>query len=320
MRTMNELLYEIGIIPVIKITDAKKAVPLARALCKGGLPAAEITFRTDCAAEAISAITAECPDMLVGAGTVLTAEQADRAKAAGAKFIVSPGLNPNTVRHCRKIGVPILPGCANPSDIEAAIELGLDTVKFFPAEAAGGIAMIKAMSAPYGSIKFMPTGGINADNLLDYLRFDKIIACGGSFMVKESLIEAEDWDAIEKLTREAVVKMLGFDLHHIGINTDNESAGKTVADTFASLFGFKTEEHTDAIRASSMLEILKDSGRGRNGHIAIGTNFVDRAVAYLSKLGVEFIEETRKYDAKGKLTSVYLKDEIGGFACHLVKK
>lgn len=320
MKTMNELLYEIGIIPVIKITDPKKAVPLARALCRGGLPAAEITFRTACAAEAISAIAEACPDMLVGAGTVLNAEQADRAKAAGAKFIVSPGLNPNTVRHCQKIGIPILPGCANPSDIEAAIELGLDTVKFFPAEAAGGIGMIKAMSAPYGNIRFMPTGGINADNLLDYLRFDKIIACGGSFMVKESLIEAEDWDAIEALTREAVVKMLGFDLHHLGINTDNESNSRATADSLANLFGFAAEEHADSFCASTLFEILKAPGRGTHGHIAIGTNFVDRAVAYLERMGVAFAEDTKKFDAKGKLVSIYLKDEIGGFACHLVKK
>ncbi len=320
MKTMNELLYEIGIIPVIKITDPKKAVPLAQALCRGGLPAAEITFRTACAAEAIAAIAEACPDMLVGAGTVLNAEQADRAKAAGAKFIVSPGLNPNTVRHCQKIGIPILPGCANPSDIEAAIELGLDTVKFFPAEAAGGIGMIKAMSAPYGNIRFMPTGGINADNLLEYLRFDKVIACGGSFMVKESLIDAEDWNAIEALTREAVVKMLGFDLHHLGINTESETESRSAADTFANLFGFTSEEHTGSVWAAKLFEILKSPGRGTHGHIAIGTNFVDRAAAYLSRMGVLFDEESKKYDAKGKLVSVYLKEEIGGFACHLVKK
>lgn len=320
MKTMNQLLYEIGIIPVIKITDPKKAVPLARALCRGGLPAAEITFRTDCAAEAISAIVREFPDMLVGAGTVLNAEQADRAKAAGAKFIVSPGLNPNTVRHCQEIGVPILPGCANPSDIEMAIELGLDTVKFFPAEAAGGVAMIKAMSAPYGNIKFMPTGGINADNLLDYLRFDKVIACGGSFMVKESLIDAEDWDAIEALTRDAVVKMLGFEMHHIGINAENESESRACAEILSRAFGFKAEEHESAIYSSSHIELMKMTGRGVHGHIAIGTNFVDRAASYLERMGVDLLDVTRKYDAKGKLTSVYLKEDIGGFACHLVKK
>ncbi|MBE6560592.1 MAG: bifunctional 4-hydroxy-2-oxoglutarate aldolase/2-dehydro-3-deoxy-phosphogluconate aldolase [Ruminococcaceae bacterium] len=320
MKTMNQQLYELGLIPVIKITDPAKAVPLARALCNGGLPAAEITFRTACAAEAIAAITGEFPDMLVGAGTVLNAEQADRAVAAGAKFIVSPGLNPNTVRHCQKIGVPILPGCANPSDIEAAIELGLDTVKFFPAEAAGGIAMIKAMSAPYGNIKFMPTGGINAENLLDYLAFDKIIACGGSFMVKEDLIEAGDFDAIEKLTRNAVMKMLGFDLKHVGINCADEDECRGTVAAFENAFGFEADEHKGAIFAGTQFEVLKGAGRGTKGHLAISTNFVDRAEAYLTRMGYEFIDETRGFDAKGKQTVVYLKNEIGGFAVHLVKK
>ena len=258
--------------------------------------------------------------MLVGAGTVLTPEQADRAKAAGAKFIVSPGLNPNTVRHCQKIGIPILPGCSNPSDIEAAIELGLDTVKFFPAEAAGGIEMIKAMSAPYGNIKFMPTGGINANNLLDYLKFDKVIACGGSFMVKEALIEAEDWDTIEALTREAVMKMLDFNLKHVGINSTDESSCRDTANTLERIFGFPQNERTGAIFSSTLFEVMKTPGRGQNGHIAISTNFVDRAEAFLSRMGVEFIDETRRLDAKGKPEFVYLKNEIGGFAFHLVKK
>lgn len=320
MKTMNQQIHDIGLIPVIKITDPAKAVPLARALCNGGLPAAEITFRTSCAAEAIAAITKEFPDMLVGAGTVLNAEQADRAAAAGAKFIVSPGLNPNTVRHCQKIGVPILPGCANPSDIETAIELGLDTVKFFPAEAAGGIAMIKAMSAPYGNIKFMPTGGINADNLLSYLSFDKILACGGSFMVKDSLIEAGDFDTIEKLTRDAVMKMLGFDLKHVGINCANEEECRAIVATLEKTFGFAADEHKSAVFAGTQFEVLKNTGRGTKGHIAISTNFVDRAEAYLSRMGVAFIDETRGFDAKGNETVVYLKDEIGGFAFHLVKK
>jgi len=320
MKTMNQQLYELGLIPVIKITDPAKAVPLARALCNGGLPAAEITFRTACAAEAISAITKEFPDMLVGAGTVLNAEQADRAAAAGAKFIVSPGLNPNTVRHCQKIGVPIIPGCANPSDIEAAIELGLDTVKFFPAEAAGGIEMIKAMSAPYGNIKFMPTGGINANNLMDYLSFDKILACGGSFMVKEDLIEAGDFDAIEKLTRQAVMKMLNFDLKHVGVNCADEAECRAAVKTLEDTFGFAADEHKGAIFAGTQFEVMKAPGRGTKGHIAISTNFVDRAEAYLTRMGVEFIDETRGFDAKGKETVVYLKEEIGGFAFHLVKK
>lgn len=186
---------------------------------------AEITFRTACAEEAIRRITAELPDMLVGAGTVLTVEQASRAKDAGASFIVSPGLNPEVVSWCLEAGVPVLPGVCTPSDIEKALSLGLKTVKFFPAEASGGVAMLKAMSAPYGDVRFMPTGGINEKNLLAYLSFPKVVACGGSFMVSEKLVDSGDYDAVTALTEKAVSLMLGCRLAHIGVN----SAGREEA-------------------------------------------------------------------------------------------
>ena len=207
---MHEVLKQIskiGIVPVIKIEDPAKAIPLAKALCDGGLPIAEVTFRTACAKQAIAAIAKEVPQMLVGAGTVLTTQQVDEAVEAGAKFIVSPGLNPTVVKYCVSKNIPITPGCANPSDVEQALECGLEVVKFFPAEAAGGIAMIKAMSAPYGGIKFIPTGGINAKNLNDYLSFGKILACGGSWMVKEDLINNDEFDKITALTKEAVEQL-----------------------------------------------------------------------------------------------------------------
>ena len=203
---IEELLKQIecmGILPVIKLNDAKDAVPLAKALCEGGLPCAEVTFRTDAAKESIAVMTKAYPEMLVGAGTVLNTEQVDEAVEAGAKFIVSPGLNPDTVEYCVKKGIPILPGCSSPSDIEQAIKYGLDVVKFFPAEQAGGIAMIKAMAAPYVGLKFMPTSGINAGNLTEYLSCDKILCCGGSWMVKGNLVDAGDFDKIKELTKEA---------------------------------------------------------------------------------------------------------------------
>ena len=165
---MNEVLekiQKIGIVPVVVLNDAKDAAPLAKALCDGGLPCAEVTFRTEAAEESIRIMAEQFPQMLVGAGTVLTTEQVDRAVAAGAKFIVSPGLNPKVVKYCIEKGVPVTPGTANPSDVEQAIELGLEVVKFFPAEAAGGLNMIKSMAAPYTNMKFMPTGGINAKNI-----------------------------------------------------------------------------------------------------------------------------------------------------------
>lgn len=204
---MNKVLEEIGrigIVPVVVLDDAKDAEPLAKALCDGGLPCAEVTFRTAAAEESIRIMAEKFPDMLVGAGTVLTTEQVDRAVAAGAKFIVSPGLNPRIVKYCVDKGILITPGTANPSDVEQALEQGLEVVKFFPAEQAGGLKMIKAMAAPYTTVKFMPTGGINANNVRDYLAYDRIIACGGSWMVKGDLVKAGNFEKITELVKEAV--------------------------------------------------------------------------------------------------------------------
>ena len=320
MTEINQKLYDIGIIPVIKIDNADDAVPLAKALIDGGLPAAEITFRTSCAAEAIKKITTAYPEMLVGAGTVLTTAQVDAAIEAGSSFIVSPGLNPKVVAYCVEKNIPVIPGCANPSDIEAAIELGLDTVKFFPAEAAGGLPMLKAMSAPYGAIKFMPTGGINADNVLSYLKFGKILCCGGSFMVKDELVKAGEFDKITELTRGAVKTMLGFELEHVGINNPDDAKAKAGAELIANLFGMSVRETSKSYFAGDRFELMKNDTKGTMGHIAIKTNFVDRAIAYLKRCGVEFDEESVTYNDAGKPKFIYLKDEICGFAIHLIQK
>lgn len=204
---MNELLNEIskiGIVPVVVLEDADKAGDVAKALQKGGINCAEVTFRTAAAEESIKNIAHKCPDMLLGAGTVLSTEQVDRAVAAGAKFIVTPGYNPSVVDYCISKNIPVVPGCMDTNAIEMALEAGLDTVKFFPAEAAGGLKMMKALSGPYTNLKFIPTGGINKDNLCDYLAFKKIIACGGSWMVKGDLIKAGEFEKIKEMTAEAV--------------------------------------------------------------------------------------------------------------------
>jgi len=308
----------IGIVPVIAIDDAKDASALAHTLCKGGLPCAEITFRTDAAEESIRIMANEYPDMIVGAGTVLTTEQADRAMNAGAKFLVSPGLNPDVVKYCTEKGYPIVPGCATPSDIERAISLGLDTVKFFPAEAAGGLPMIKAMSAPYGKIKFMPTGGIGEGNLNDYLSFNKIFACGGSWMVPKKLVSAGEFDKIEKLTRDAVSAMLGIKLHHIGINSDSENA-RAAAETFGVILGLDTRETDISVWCGDKVEVMTDPIKGSVGHIALSVNYVDRAVYHLGRRGLTFDLSTAKYDAAGNMSFVYANNEICGFAIHLVK-
>lgn len=318
---MIKELYEIGLIPVIKIEDSADAVPLAKALIDGGLPAAEITFRTKCAAEAIRNITKTYPEMLVGAGTVLTTEQVDAAIAAGSKFLVSPGLNPKVTAYALSKGITMLPGCSNPSDIEAALELGLTTVKFFPAEAAGGLKMLKAMAAPYGQLTFMPTGGINADNLLDYLKFNKIIACGGSFMVKDDLVKEKKWDEITALTKNAVKTMLGLEFVHMGINNENAEEATKSARLFEMMFGLPVREGSKSLFAGDAFEFMKQKGPGTHGHIAIRTNFVDRAMAYFKRMGFAFDESTVTYDDKtGKPKFVYFKDEIAGFAIHLLQK
>lgn len=204
---MNEILEkigELGIVPVVVLDDAKDAEPLAEALIAGGLPCAEVTFRTAAAEESIRIMSEKFPEMLIGAGTVLTTEQVDRAASAGAKFIVSPGLNPKIVAYCVDKGIPITPGTSNASDIEAALEFGLDVVKFFPAEPAGGLKMIKALAAPYVGVKFMPTGGINAENVKAYLAYDRILACGGSWMVKGELVKNGEFQKIREMTAEAV--------------------------------------------------------------------------------------------------------------------
>ncbi len=320
---MNEVLQtisKIGIVPVIAIEDASKAVPLARALADGGLPAAEVTFRTAAAEEAMRAITAEVPEMLVGAGTVLTRDQLDRALDAGAKFIVSPGFNPEMVKYGLSKNALMLPGTATGGEMEQAMALGLEVVKFFPAEQNGGVGKLKALAGPYKTLKWMPTGGVNTKNLMDYLSFDQIVACGGTWMVKKELIEGEQWGEITRICKEAVKTMLGFSIHHVGINCANEAEAEATAKTLCAFFGFNYKPGNSSIFAGTAVECMKKPYLGAKGHIAIGTNSVDRAIYHLGRQGILFDESTRKTDAKGATKAIYLKDELSGFAIHLVKK
>ncbi|EGQ8414204.1 bifunctional 4-hydroxy-2-oxoglutarate aldolase/2-dehydro-3-deoxy-phosphogluconate aldolase [Vibrio parahaemolyticus] len=204
MSSIKEQLKALKVIPVIAIDKAEDIIPLGKVLAENGLPAAEITFRSAAAEEAIRLLRETQPDMLIGAGTVLNREQAIAAKEAGATFIVSPGFNPNTVKACQEIGIDIVPGVNNPSTVEAALEMGLTTLKFFPAEASGGINMVKSLLAPYTDIELMPTGGINPANIKDYLAIPRVLACGGTWMVDKKLIEAGNWEELARLTREAV--------------------------------------------------------------------------------------------------------------------
>ena len=316
---INKKIEALGIVPVVVLNDANDAVPLCKALAEGGLPVAEITFRTAAAEESIRRVTAELPDVLVGAGTVLTTEQVDRAVAAGAKFIVSPGLNPTTVKYCQEIGVPVCPGTANPSDIELALSLGLKSVKFFPAEAAGGLKYIKSIAAPYGDVTFMPTGGVNEKNLLDYLSFSKILCCGGTWMVPGDAVKAKDWDRVKALTASAVQLMLGLEIAHVGINSADEAEAMDTATKLCKLLGWTMKVGNSSIFAGTGIEVMKTPFRGTKGHIGIRTNFIERAKAYMERQGFEFDESSANVK-DGQLKAIYFKDEIGGFAIHLVQK
>lgn len=267
MNKVIEEISKIGIVPVIALDRVEDARPLAQALIDGGLPCAEVTFRTAAAEEAIKIMVKEFPELLVGAGTVLTIDQADRAINAGAKFIVSPGLNPKVVEYVLSRGIPMVPGTANASDIEAAMEFGLDIVKFFPAENLGGIKMIKSLAAPYVNMKFMPTGGVNADNVTAYLDYEKIVACGGTWMIDKALIKAGDFKGIEGLVRKAVNAMLGLKIKS----------------------------------SSGALGAFFDNG---NDGTVIETNYMDRAVYHLARRGIKFDLDNAEKDAKGKIVAV----------------
>ena len=319
---MNRVFEELrlnGLVPVIKFKNASDAVPTCEALRRGGLNVAEITFRTDAAEDSIQAVCKAMPDMLVGAGTVTRIEQAERAVAAGAQFIVAPGLNPRIVEWCVNHSIAVLPGVNDPSGIEAAMEYGLKCLKFFPAEASGGVKFIKAVRGPYGDVSFVPTGGINEDNLADYLATPGILACGGSWMVPSSAIDNGEYDVVENLVRKAVRNMLDFRLAHVGVNTGSEADAIAAANLFAALFGFETKVGNSSVFAGTAVEFMKSPYLGKNGHIAIRTTDIERARYFLTRAGIGFNEESTKNDAKGKLAAIYLSDEIAGFAVHLVQ-
>lgn len=327
MSTIEERLEELRVLPVVKLERAEDAVPLAKALTAGGIPAAEITFRTACAEEAIKTISTRFPDLLVGAGTVLSRGQADAAIRAGAKFIVSPGLDVSVVRFCQEEGVPVFPGCATATEVQQAIALGLTTLKFFPAESSGGLRTIKALSAPFPQIRWMPTGGIGLGNLKEYLAFPKVVACGGSYLVRGADIAAGNWEAVTELCRRTVAvvrgaetESFGFEVMHVGFNQKSAAEAKQSAEMLRTLFGFGPMETPVSIFSTDRIEIMKQRGAGTLGHVAIGTNDAAGAKKYLESRGFEFDDSSATYFPDGRLKLVYLKQEIAGFAFHLLQK
>jgi len=316
---MNELmktLGNMGIIPVFTVNDAEDAVPICKALTAGGLPAAEIMFRSSEAEKAIRKVAVELPDVLVGAGTVLTVEQAKRALDAGAKFIVSPGFDRSLVEFCINKNVPVLPGCSTPSEIQTAVGYGLDTIKYFPVIPLGGVETLKQLSGPYSTVNFVVTGGVDSGNLAKLLSFNKVLAVGGNWMVIDDAVKSKNFKEITRIVRDDVNTMLGFELAHIGINAGKEENALKIAETMAAILNMPMKPGEKSHFVGSAVEVLKSEGLGHNGHIGIKTSSVKRTIYHLEQKGIEFNNKTINISPEGIVNNIYLKEEIGGFAIH----
>lgn len=315
---IKDRIRNIGIIPVVSISDSELAVPLANALLKGGLNIVEITFRTESAYDSIKKIREKYPQMMICAGTVLTIEQVNKAIEAGANFIVTPGFNKKIVEYCLDMKIMIIPGCSTPTEIEQAIELGLDIVKFFPAEASGGVNKIKALSAPYTQMTFMPTGGINENNLLDYLSIDKVVACGGSFMCTNDMIIQKQWEIIENNTNNCIQKLVNIKFDHIEINAEDEKNKTLIIQLLKDLFFASKIVRNDHTSIIEQIKIVHVEDYKKNGCIVLSTPNINRAIYYLEKKGFSF-DFTSLDDSKDNKDSIYLKEEILGFEIKLLE-
>ncbi len=308
-----------GVVPVVVLDKAEDAVPTARAMVAGGIDVMEITFRTAAAADSIRAVAAEVPEMLVGAGTVLNLEQCKLAVECGAKFIVSPGYDEETVAWCVENGVAVTPGCVTPTEIMAALRHGLKVLKFFPANVYGGLTAIKALAGPFVGLKFIPTGGVNQQNLGEFVSNPSIHAVGGSWVCPKADIAAHNFDKITQLCAEARRGVMGFELAHVGVNCESADESLAVCEELEKAFDFEVKTGNSSNFASTGVEVMKSMYLGRNGHLAVRTNKIETAVAELEKRGFAVDMDTAKYKGD-RMIAVYLKNEIGGFAIHLLQK
>ena len=307
-----------GIVPVVVLEDAKDAVPTARAMVAGGIDVMEITFRTAAAADSIRAVAAEVPEMLVGAGTVVNLEQCKLAVECGAKFIVSPGYDEEVVSWCCDNGVAVCPGCVTPTEIMMALKHGLKVLKFFPANVYGGLGAIKALAGPFGGVKFIPTGGVNLQNVGEFIADSHIHAVGGSWVCPKADIAAGNFDKITELCKESRKALLGFEVAHVGINCADASVCDQVCDAFAAAFDFGVKKGNSSNFASTGVEVMKTMFKGANGHIAIRTNKMTPAIAEMERRGLELDWDSVK--DKENIKAVYFKNEFGDFAVHLLQK
>ena len=307
------------VVPVVVLEKVEDAIPTAKAMAAGGIDTMEITFRTACAPECIKAVADSCPDVLVGAGTIVNVEQAKLAVEMGAKFIVSPGFIDEVVAWCVENGIAVAPGCVTPSEIMSAKKYGLKMVKFFPANVYGGLTALKNLAAPFGDMKFLPTGGISADNVGEFIATPFIHAVGGSWVCPKADIAAGNWDKITQLCADARKAALGFEFAHIGINMPDSDAALALAGDLNNAFGLPVKDGNSSVFASGGIEIVKSMYLGANGHFAIRTNNIALAAAELEKKGYTLNMESAKYK-NGRMIAVYLTKEFGGFAVHLLQK
>ena len=308
-----------GILPVLNLKNSDTAAEVADALRAGGLPALEVTLRSPAAISCIEKIRAACPNILLGAGTVLTVEQADAAIAAGAQYLVSPGLDPELVHYCMEKGYPVMPGVVSPSEVQRAFAMGLRHLKFFPAEAAGGPAVLKLISSAFPQLDFVVTGGITTENLRGYLALPCVAGVGGSFMAPSALIETNSFSEITARCRDAVQRMLELHIVRIGIPTGNDPADRETAEMFAQLLNLPLLQHGSSCFSGSRIEVLKEPGRGRRGHIAIGTCDIRRAAAWMEAQGMALDWKSAEVLPDGTLQRVFLQQEAAGFAFQLLR-
>ena len=312
-----DIIKKNGILPIASIENEIDAIPIGTALYNAGIRVIEVTFRTDRALESMRVITSAFPDMYIGAGTVRTTKQVDQAMEAGCRFIISPGINSKVIKYCKKNNIPVIPGVATASEVEEALELGVTLVKFFPCESMGGIKTLQALSHPYPQITFLPSGGITGDNMMMYLEDPKVIAVNGSWLIDEDFHAKQNFDEIEMRAKQAVKKMLGFQIDHVAVNLPKNDLAEDAAEDFADIFDLEVTEDAQSFQAGGIFQAMKPSLRGLMGHMGVRTNSLERAEYFLSNRGVDFGLEN--HDAIEE-DSIYLNTEIAGIAIQILEK
>ncbi|MEY8356171.1 keto-hydroxyglutarate-aldolase/keto-deoxy-phosphogluconate aldolase [Lachnospiraceae bacterium 54-53] len=319
MNTVLSEIQKIGIVPTAVPDDARNILPLADTLCKEGIPCVEIDFCDNLTCESIHETAARFPQMIIGFGAVLTINQACSAINAGADFIASPVFDPAVIQYCMNRNIPVIPRISSSNHMETALSLGLEAVSVLHDNLTDSIHMIQTMSRHYPSIKFMPEGSICGKDMGSYLEPDHVIACFNNRIAKREWIQAGEFSRIGRLAKESVRDMMGFEVSHIGINCGSDENAEKTAGIFEAMFGFPKESGPGSAYAGTFLECMKPPHLGTNGHIAIAANSITRAKNYFEAIGYEFNESSAKFN-DGKMIVIYFKEEVGGFAVHIVQK